>query len=98
MIGAFARMIGQRQRVLSVDETYGVKAQTAGGIADHAAPTDAPPERFVAKVSDEGGDVYLSPMVESLRAWLRKTRAGAVAEASMDAPQPTTRRIDPEDA
>lgn len=31
-----------------------------------------PPERFVEKISHEGGDVYVAPVLETLRAALRR--------------------------
>lgn len=57
MIGAFARKLNPKDRVPSVDE---IEAQSA------------PPEGFVAKIPHEGGDVYMSPMLETLRSVLRQ--------------------------
>lgn len=51
---------------------------------------DTPPERFVEKIADEGGDVYVAPVLEALRATLRAKRAGATADASCDAPEAAT--------
>lgn len=60
MIFQFARLLRDRARALPPIEE------------DPA--NDAPPERFVAKVSDEAGDVYLAPVIETLREALRKHR------------------------
>ena len=57
MIGAFARKLGAKDRVPSVDEI-----EAAG----------APPEGFVEKIPHEGGDVYVSPVLETLRNVLRQ--------------------------
>ena len=53
---------------------------------------DAPPERFTQKISDEGGDVYLAPMLEALRAALlaRVKRGQAGDEPSTSEPQGET--------
>lgn len=76
MIGAFARMLGSRSRVLSVEENYAVRTRGERGYREHAAGTgDAPPAAFVEKVSDEAGDVYVMPFLEALRAALRGRRA-----------------------
>lgn len=48
---------------------------------------DAPPERFVEKISDEGGDVYFSPVLDALRETLRSKRT---PNPSGDAPQEGT--------
>lgn len=76
MIGAFARMLGSRSRVLSVEEDHTIRAREERGYAEHrtSAP-DAPPEAFVEKVADEGGDVYVMPFMDALRAALRGKRA-----------------------
>lgn len=39
---------------------------------------DAPPEHFVEKVADEGGDVYVVPMLEALFATLRARRSPTI--------------------
>ena len=57
MIGAFARKLGPRDRVPTPDE---IQAQSS------------PPEGFVEKFPHEGGDVYVSPMLETLRQLFRK--------------------------
>ena len=75
MIGNFARM--------HRDATPRVLAE------DEPAP-DAPPERFVQKVDDEAGPVFLSPIVEALRDALRARRGGD-RDASRAAPETTTR-------
>lgn len=71
-------MFGSRERLLSYEETtqngLEVKARVEGGGDLVAQAQDAPPEMFVHKVSDEGGDVYLSPMVEMLRRVFRRRR------------------------
>lgn len=81
MIGAFARMLGNRERLLAVEETenhgYATRARTPSGVEDRREGTDSPPERFVEKVSDEGGDVYLVPFLDHLREWVRRRRAGS---------------------
>lgn len=73
-------MFGSRERLLSYEETtqngFEVKARTEGGGDLVAQAHDAPPEMFVHKVSDEGGDVYVSPMVEMLRRVFRRRRDG----------------------
>ena len=56
MIGAFARKLGPRDRVPTTDE---LQTQSA------------PPAGFVEKFEHEGGDVYVSPMIETLRNVLR---------------------------
>lgn len=63
MIGDFARLMRGPPRVVEPEE----------------ASNDAPPERFTQKISDEGGDVYVAPMLEALRAALAKAvkRQGA---------------------
>lgn len=57
MIGNFARLLTGPPRVLAPE------LETA---------LDAPPERFTEKISDEGGDVYIAPLVEALRAAVRR--------------------------
>lgn len=86
VIGAFARMIGARDRVLTVEESaeqgYAVTAAGEGGYAAHAEGRDAPPEAFVERISDEGGDVYVVPMLEALRQWVKRRRGdGGQADA-----------------
>lgn len=77
-------MFGSRDRVLAYEETtgngYAVKARSAEGADTVAEATDAPPEAFVQKISDEGGDVYMSPMIEMLRRVLRRRRGGDEAD------------------
>ena len=70
MIGNFARLVRGPTRYALMDEPG----------------TDAPPERFVEKLSDEGGDVYIAPMLDALRAALARTRR-LPADASTPAPQ-----------
>ena len=57
MIGAFARKLGPRDPVPTPDEI-----QSQG----------SPPEGFVQKFPHEGGDVYVSPLIETLRQMFRK--------------------------
>lgn len=73
MIGAFARMLGQRDRVLTCEQT-GDNAYTVRKQGDPAEPTesrDHPPEQFVERIPHEGGDVVFAPILETLRAVLR---------------------------
>lgn len=86
MIGAFARMLGARERLLAVESTedqqgYATRAHAPGGVAERKEARDAPPENFVEKVPDEGGDVYMVPMLEALREWVRRRRGLAGADA-----------------
>lgn len=78
MIGAFARMLGSRDRVLSVEETegngYAVKGRTPAVMEVVPQQGDQPPEAFVERLPHEGGDVYFVPVLEALREWLRKGR------------------------
>lgn len=74
MIGAFARLLGNRERVLVCEQTgehaYSVKSRSDEG--DKAAETsDGPPDRFVEKFQYDGGDVFFAPVLETLRAVLR---------------------------
>ena len=76
MIGNFARLMRTPPRAIPLEEVA----------------SDAPPERFTQKISDEGGDVYVAPMLEALRAALARAvkRGQASDEASMAAPQEET--------
>ena len=56
---------------------------------EDAATRDAPPERFVEKVEDEGGAVFLAPVLEALRETLRARRTRG-ADASSPAPKAAT--------
>lgn len=67
MIGAFARKLGPLDRVPTSDEI-----QSQG----------SPPEGFVQKFPHEGGDVYVSPIVETLRHVLRGKSAARREPAS----------------
>lgn len=73
VIGNFARLVRGPTRYASLDEPG----------------NDAPPERFVEKVSDEGGDVYIAPMLEALRAALARARRApsSASDASSVAPE-----------
>lgn len=89
MIGAFARMFGSRERLLSYEEAgtgYSLKSRADEGDQT-AEARDAPPEMFVEKVPDEGGDVYVAPLVEALRRVFRRRREEG-EEASGDATVP----------
>lgn len=81
MIGAFARMLRTRNRILSVDETegqgYAIKATGPCNYAEHAVAADSPPEGFVEKLPHEGGDVYIAPMLEAMRTWMRRRKEEA---------------------
>ncbi len=86
MIGAFARMLGARERLLAVEPTedlqgYATRAQAPGGVVDRKEARDAPPEAFVEKVPDDAGDVYMVPMLEALRDWVRRRRGLGGADA-----------------
>lgn len=84
MIGAFARMLGSRERILSVEENergYALKARDDHGGDSVRDARDTPPEGFVEKISDEGGDVYMSPIVEAWRhIFRRKPTVSSMAE------------------
>lgn len=76
MIGNFARLMRGPPRTVEPEELK----------------NDAPPEQFTQKISDEGGDVYVAPMLEALRVALAKAvrRAPAGEDASKAEPQPAT--------
>lgn len=73
VIGNFARLVRGPTRYASLDEPG----------------NDSPPERFVEKVTDEGGDVYIAPVLEALRAALARARRAprSASDASSVAPQ-----------
>lgn len=80
MIGAFARRLGPRDRILSYEETgegVATTARTPEGVATLSPAADAPPEAFAQKLEHDGGNVYVVPMLEALREWLRKSRKPA---------------------
>lgn len=77
MIFQFARMMRSPSRALPVIEPEA---------------HDAPPEAFVEKLSDEGGDVYVAPVLESLREAVRRHRV-----PSTGAPEEATPAASPED-
>lgn len=83
MIGAFARMIGARERILQVEQTeekeYHVRVHGAQGPSE-AQHGDAPPEQFVERISQEGGDVIVAPIIEALRDILGRRRSEARAK------------------
>jgi hypothetical protein len=80
MIGAFARMLGNRERIVSCEQTadhaWSVSSRGPEGDAQ-AQGHDGPPERFVERFPHEGGDVFLAPMLDTLRAVLRRPRKEA---------------------
>ncbi|MFA5860976.1 MAG: hypothetical protein WDA16_04715 [Candidatus Thermoplasmatota archaeon] len=64
MIGAFARKLGTHDKPqLATDYEK---------LTESAA--DAPPEQFVERFPHEGGDVFLAPVLETLRAVLSRVR------------------------
>lgn len=81
MIGAFARMLGNRDRVLTFEQTgdHAYAVRTRGDAAVSSESRDQPPERFVERIPHEGGDVVFAPILETLRAVLRGRRADAGA-------------------
>ncbi|HVM44608.1 MAG TPA: hypothetical protein VM582_01635 [Candidatus Thermoplasmatota archaeon] len=74
MLWNFARLMRSPPRVVEPEE-----------VAD-----DAPPERFTQKISDEGGDVYLAPVLDALRAALARGKRAASEDASPPAPEGAT--------
>ncbi|HVL49040.1 MAG TPA: hypothetical protein VM889_10825 [Candidatus Thermoplasmatota archaeon] len=76
MIGAFAKMLGDRDRVLEVaaeENGSQVKLTSRGdGTGQVTSVSDAPPAAFVEKMAYDGGDVYVVPFLEAFRSWLRR--------------------------
>lgn len=89
MIGAFARMLRSRDRVLSYEDTP--EGHRVNG--DAGQTPDAPPVAFVAKHSDEGGDVYVAPVLDALRSALRRRRAAPATDAPAANVAPTLPRM-----
>ena len=89
MLGAFARKLTSRDRVLSYEETgehkYAMRTHNEGGV-HHAETHDAPPEGFVERIPHEGGDVFIAPMLEALRNVLRTGRAKRAEDEKPEAP------------
>lgn len=88
MIGAFARKLGSRERIVSCEQTsdHSYALSTRGPQGDAQAEShDSPPEAFVARFPHEGGDVFFAPVLETLRAILRRPRkeAGGTAEGTL---------------
>lgn len=88
MIGAFARMLRQRDHVEVVEGSpeagWAVRSREGERLQE---TRDAPPEQFVQRVSDEGGEVYISPVLETLRQiFRRKPSMDASETSSPDAP------------
>lgn len=85
MIGAFARMLGTRDRVLTFEQTgdhaYSVRSREDAANANEAR--DQPPEQFVERIPHEGGDVVFAPILETLRAVLRGGRKKAGEGATL---------------
>lgn len=72
-------MFGAPARVVSLEETekkdnYQVKTWSGEGEERTGTLDDAPPEAFVQRVEHPGGDVLVVPLLEALRAWLKKGR------------------------
>lgn len=63
-------MIGNFARLFRAEPPTPARARTMD--EELAEAKGEPPERFVDKISDEGGDVYVAPMLETLRAALRR--------------------------
>lgn len=86
-------MFGSRERVLVVAETesnaYEVKARAADGRDTTSTADDQPPPAFVERLPHDGGDVYFSPVLETLRAVLRKAR-GTLPPTTPNAQEPAT--------
>lgn len=89
MIGAFARMLRSRDRVLSYEDTP--EGHRVNG--DAGQTPDAPPVAFVAKHSEEGGDVYVAPVLDALRAALRRRRGPRAEDAPTPSAAPTLPRM-----
>ena len=85
MIGAFARMLGTRDRVLTCEQTgdhaWSVRSRDDAGRANEAG--DQPPEGFVERIPHEGGDVVFAPILETLREVLRGGRRRAGERATV---------------
>lgn len=73
-------MFGSSARVVSVEEEegkkggYSVQAWSRTGAASGGSASDAPPDAFIQRIEHPGGDVVVAPILEALRAWLRKGR------------------------
>lgn len=81
MIGAFARMLRPKDHVEAVDGSPEAGWAIRSREGQHLPEVrDAPPEAFVERVSDEGGEVYLAPVVEALRQLFRRKVAANVPE------------------
>lgn len=78
MIGLFAKMFGNRERVVEIapaDESgsaYEVRSQEDGAPARTTRADEATPEGFVERVPSEGGDVLYVPFLEMLRRAVRR--------------------------
>lgn len=70
MIAAFARKLGTATSPPPAHHATDYDALAQESDSAH----DAPPERFVEKYPHEGGDVFLAPLLDSLRAALRAAR------------------------
>lgn len=74
MIGNFARIVRAPFRALPMEDTTESEAR------------GTPPERFVEKISEDGGDVYLAPVLDTLRAALRRHFQATPAEPQARTP------------
>jgi hypothetical protein len=74
MIGAFARMFNSHRKKPESPETAPVLPADVAFSGSLEAP-DAPPQTFVDSVPGEGGTIYVSPILERMRALRRKERA-----------------------
>lgn len=85
MIGAFARMLGNRDRVLTYEQTgdHAWAVRTRDDAATASESRDQPPEQFVERIPHEGGDVVFAPILETLRAVLRGGRGKASERATV---------------
>ena len=85
MIGAFARMLGNRDRVLTCEQTgdHQWAVRTRGDAAQANEGRDQPPEQFVERIPHEGGDVVFAPILETLRAVLRSGRRKPGEDATL---------------
>lgn len=86
-------MFGSSARVVSVEEeegkkgAYSVQAWSRAGSPSGGSASDAPPDAFVQRIEHPGGDVVVSPILEALRAWLRKGRDEQRQHAKGEMPQ-----------
>lgn len=77
MIGVFAKMFSNRERVEEIapmegEVGYEIRARAPEDVGRITQGSDAPPENFVEKLPSEGGDVYYVPFLEALRNVLKR--------------------------